>query len=295
MKGWLGLETLDVREIPAAIAHFEHAVDVDPRYALAYAGLATAEFALYEETRADLRPAPGSPRARDRACPPRRPNRLLPANGLAHKPGIGSWRSWVRIPASQPKRTQTSAFPMFACPGESIVVSLLRGNVTHAMAVAEGAPESGGMPGGGGRPTQLPRVPRIHFRIAKPGSNPLAPCTDDRKPASGRGAARKFQYPRVHIFGKIQQRRFGSDLPIGSSEIDPPILRRAIGTHLGLSLKSAARSSRRSRDRFDGASRHSAIPDPCRAEFCLRGNPPGSAVSRRPNNSSQEAISRLET
>ena len=57
VEGWLGLETLDVHEIPAAIAHFEHAVDVDPRYALAYAGLATAEFALYEETRADLRPA----------------------------------------------------------------------------------------------------------------------------------------------------------------------------------------------------------------------------------------------
>jgi DNA-binding winged helix-turn-helix (wHTH) protein/tetratricopeptide (TPR) repeat protein len=57
VEGWLRLETLDVRELPAAVTHFEHAVKADPRYAQAYAGLATAEFALYEETRADLRPA----------------------------------------------------------------------------------------------------------------------------------------------------------------------------------------------------------------------------------------------
>lgn len=57
VEGWLRLETLDVRELPAAVTHFQHAVDADPRYALAYAGLATAEFALFEETRQDLKPA----------------------------------------------------------------------------------------------------------------------------------------------------------------------------------------------------------------------------------------------
>jgi DNA-binding winged helix-turn-helix (wHTH) protein len=57
VEGWLRLETLDVRDIPAAVADFERAIDADPRYALAYAGLATAEFALYEQTRADSRPA----------------------------------------------------------------------------------------------------------------------------------------------------------------------------------------------------------------------------------------------
>ena len=34
-EGWLRLETLDIREMPGAIAEFERAVAVDPRYALA--------------------------------------------------------------------------------------------------------------------------------------------------------------------------------------------------------------------------------------------------------------------
>ena len=54
MEGWLRVETLDIRELPKAIADFEHAVAVDPRYALAYNGLANAEFALFESTRADV-------------------------------------------------------------------------------------------------------------------------------------------------------------------------------------------------------------------------------------------------
>ena len=57
MEGWLRVETLDIRELPRAIADFEHAVRVDPRYALAYNGLANAEFASYESTRSDLRPS----------------------------------------------------------------------------------------------------------------------------------------------------------------------------------------------------------------------------------------------
>jgi DNA-binding winged helix-turn-helix (wHTH) protein/tetratricopeptide (TPR) repeat protein len=56
-EGWLQLETLDVREIPHAIARFERAIAIDPRYALAYTGLASAQLAAFEETRADSAPA----------------------------------------------------------------------------------------------------------------------------------------------------------------------------------------------------------------------------------------------
>jgi len=54
--GWLKLETLDVREMPAAIEELEHAVAIDPHYALAFAGLASGELALYETTRSDNEP-----------------------------------------------------------------------------------------------------------------------------------------------------------------------------------------------------------------------------------------------
>jgi DNA-binding winged helix-turn-helix (wHTH) protein/tetratricopeptide (TPR) repeat protein len=56
-EGSLRLETLDVREMPQAIVDFERAVTTDPRYALAHAGLASAELALYEATRSDNEPA----------------------------------------------------------------------------------------------------------------------------------------------------------------------------------------------------------------------------------------------
>jgi tetratricopeptide (TPR) repeat protein len=45
------LDTLDPGEMPAAIQGFERAVRLDPRYAIAYAGLANAHFLLYEATR----------------------------------------------------------------------------------------------------------------------------------------------------------------------------------------------------------------------------------------------------
>jgi DNA-binding winged helix-turn-helix (wHTH) protein/tetratricopeptide (TPR) repeat protein len=57
MEGWLRIETLDVRELPRAIADFERGVAIDPRYALAWTGLATAEFASYESTRSENEPA----------------------------------------------------------------------------------------------------------------------------------------------------------------------------------------------------------------------------------------------
>jgi DNA-binding winged helix-turn-helix (wHTH) protein/Tfp pilus assembly protein PilF len=57
MEGWLRIETLDIRQLPTAIDDFERAVSIDPRYALAYTGLATAEFASYESTRSENEPA----------------------------------------------------------------------------------------------------------------------------------------------------------------------------------------------------------------------------------------------
>jgi DNA-binding winged helix-turn-helix (wHTH) protein len=56
MEGWLRIETLDVRELPRAIADFERAVAIDPGYALGWTGLATAELASYESTRAENEP-----------------------------------------------------------------------------------------------------------------------------------------------------------------------------------------------------------------------------------------------
>jgi tetratricopeptide (TPR) repeat protein len=55
-EGWLQLETLDVRQIPSAIANFQRAVTIDPRYALAHTGLASAELAAYECTRSGIVP-----------------------------------------------------------------------------------------------------------------------------------------------------------------------------------------------------------------------------------------------
>jgi tetratricopeptide (TPR) repeat protein len=56
-EGWLQLETLDTRQIPGAIASFDRAIQLDPRYALAHTGLASAQLAAYEETRSDNVPA----------------------------------------------------------------------------------------------------------------------------------------------------------------------------------------------------------------------------------------------
>src|SRR5262245_12370539 len=55
-EAWLHLETLDLREIPQAIAEFEKAIAIDARYGLALTGLASAELAAYEATRSENQP-----------------------------------------------------------------------------------------------------------------------------------------------------------------------------------------------------------------------------------------------
>ena len=56
-EGWLQLESLETREIPGAVSKFERAIAIDPRYALAYTGLASAQLAAYEETRSETAPS----------------------------------------------------------------------------------------------------------------------------------------------------------------------------------------------------------------------------------------------
>ena len=58
-EAWLHLETLDLREIPLAIAGFQRAITIDSDYALAFTGLASAQFAAYDATRSDNVPAAG--------------------------------------------------------------------------------------------------------------------------------------------------------------------------------------------------------------------------------------------
>ena len=56
IEGYVQLQSLDARLLPAAVESFEQAIALDQSYALAYAGLANAEHALYELTRAANRP-----------------------------------------------------------------------------------------------------------------------------------------------------------------------------------------------------------------------------------------------
>lgn len=55
-EGWLKLESLDTTLAAAAIADFQRAIAIDPRYAAAYTGLANAEFIVYEMSRATTAP-----------------------------------------------------------------------------------------------------------------------------------------------------------------------------------------------------------------------------------------------
>ncbi|HYN09190.1 MAG TPA: winged helix-turn-helix domain-containing protein [Vicinamibacterales bacterium] len=52
-EGWLKIESLDTTLISDSIRDFERAIAIDPRYAIAYTGIANAEFVAYELTRAD--------------------------------------------------------------------------------------------------------------------------------------------------------------------------------------------------------------------------------------------------
>ena len=56
IEGWLKIESLDLHENAAAMRDFERAVAIDPRYAIAYTGLANAEFVQFEMTRATRTP-----------------------------------------------------------------------------------------------------------------------------------------------------------------------------------------------------------------------------------------------
>jgi DNA-binding winged helix-turn-helix (wHTH) protein/tetratricopeptide (TPR) repeat protein len=51
-EGWLRLESLDTALVDDAIRAFEQAIAIDPQYAMAYTGLANAEFVAFEMTRA---------------------------------------------------------------------------------------------------------------------------------------------------------------------------------------------------------------------------------------------------
>jgi DNA-binding winged helix-turn-helix (wHTH) protein/Tfp pilus assembly protein PilF len=55
-EGRVRLESLDASQVPQAIADFERAVDLDPRYAAAHVGLANARFWQYEMSRARNQP-----------------------------------------------------------------------------------------------------------------------------------------------------------------------------------------------------------------------------------------------
>jgi DNA-binding winged helix-turn-helix (wHTH) protein/TolB-like protein/tetratricopeptide (TPR) repeat protein len=56
MEGWLKVESMDVTLNASAVRDFERAIAIDPKYAIAYSGLANAEFIAYDNSRAT--PAP---------------------------------------------------------------------------------------------------------------------------------------------------------------------------------------------------------------------------------------------
>ena len=59
-EGRVALESLDVARVPEAIADFERALELDPRYALPEVGLANARFFQYECSRARNQPDAGT-------------------------------------------------------------------------------------------------------------------------------------------------------------------------------------------------------------------------------------------
>lgn len=56
IEGWLKIESLDTNLVAAAVNDFEAAIAADPAFAMAYTGLANAEFVAYEMTRVTTNP-----------------------------------------------------------------------------------------------------------------------------------------------------------------------------------------------------------------------------------------------
>jgi DNA-binding winged helix-turn-helix (wHTH) protein/tetratricopeptide (TPR) repeat protein len=56
IEGWLKIESLDLTLNAGAMRDFERAIAIDPRYAIAYTGLANAEFVTFEMTRTTRAP-----------------------------------------------------------------------------------------------------------------------------------------------------------------------------------------------------------------------------------------------
>lgn len=103
VEGSLRLESLDVRELEPARRDFERAVSLDPRYAHAYAGLSSAEFALYETTRCDNEPAQHQ---LDRAIEHARhavalDERLAEAHAALSLALVSAWRTVDAVAAAQ--------------------------------------------------------------------------------------------------------------------------------------------------------------------------------------------------
>jgi DNA-binding winged helix-turn-helix (wHTH) protein/Tfp pilus assembly protein PilF len=103
VEGWLKVDTLDVQALPAAIADFERAIAIDPKYALAHTGLASAELALYESTRTDNHPE--RPRLARAAAEARRAieldEHLAEAHGALAMILVSSWESPEAIRAAR--------------------------------------------------------------------------------------------------------------------------------------------------------------------------------------------------
>jgi DNA-binding winged helix-turn-helix (wHTH) protein/tetratricopeptide (TPR) repeat protein len=81
-EGWLKIESLDAGQVGAAVRDFERAIEADPGYAMAYAGLANAEFIAYETTR--VAPDPNYTALRSGIGHARQAVRLEPELAEAH-------------------------------------------------------------------------------------------------------------------------------------------------------------------------------------------------------------------
>ncbi len=105
-EGRVRLESLDASLVSGAIADFERAIALDPRYALAHVGLANARFWQYEMSRARNQPEACAPRPRDRS----RSSRNRARDEILPKP-TQRFRSCWSAPAASAKRWRRHAVP----------------------------------------------------------------------------------------------------------------------------------------------------------------------------------------